>query len=40
MGNSGSVSAGNKAQVDTNACEWYKLLNLRGEGMNHTSHIP
>lgn len=30
MGNTESVSNGNKAQVDTNACEWYKLLNLGG----------
>lgn len=32
MGNNESVSAGNKAQADTAACDWYKLLALTGEG--------
>jgi len=32
MGNNESVSAGNKAQADTSACDWYKLLALSGEG--------
>ena len=32
MGNTASVSEGNKAQLNNNACDWYRLLNFRGEG--------
>ncbi|KAF6022629.1 Nan [Bugula neritina] len=32
MGNNESVTAGNKAQADAAACDWYKLLALTGEG--------
>ena len=34
MGNNESVTAGNKAQADAAACDWYKLLALTGEGKN------
>lgn len=32
MGNNESVSAGNKAQADSTACEWYRYIQISGEG--------